>query len=111
MASSSLYLSRPVIRFSLLYLSLPPRLLSRARIKPYLSYGFLCPELDKTLNKGWKKMSEFQIQKFILDDIEEIYKEKQNINFSLKTLDNIEYTDMNICVLYYYFVANRIIAK
>lgn len=56
-------------------------------------------------------MSEFQIQKFILDDIEEIYKEKQNINFSLKTLDNIEYTDMNICVLYYYFVANRIIAK
>lgn len=69
------------------------------------------PELDKTLNKGWKKMSEFQIQKFILDDIEEIYKEKQNINFSLRTLDNIEYTDMNIYVLYYYFVANRVIAK
>ena len=67
-SASSLYLPHYVIRFSLFYLSLPPRLLSRPRIKPYLSYGFLCPKLDKTLNKGWKKMSEFQIQKFILDD-------------------------------------------
>ena len=67
-SASSLYLPHYVIRFSLFYPSLPPRLLSRPRIKPYLSYGFLCPKLDKTLNKGWKKMSEFQIQKFILDD-------------------------------------------
>jgi len=60
-SASSLYLPHYVIHFSLFYLSLPPRLLSRPRIKPYLSYGFLCPELDKTLNKGWKKMSEFHI--------------------------------------------------